>query len=110
MNDLTLFQLALGLENPWFVSSSTFDVDKKRLDIRIDFKPGSTFTCPHCGQKGVKAYDTTEMTWRHLNFFQDEAYLTARVPRISCSECGVVKLQSFPWARRESGFTLLSRR
>jgi transposase len=107
MNDLTLFQLALGLEDPWFVSSSTFDVDQKRLDIRIDFKPGSTFTCPHCGQKGVKAYDTTEMTWRHLNFFQHEAYLTARVPRISCSECGVVKLQSFPWARRESGFTLL---
>jgi len=55
MNDLTLFQLALGFENPWFVSSPTFDVDKKRLDIRIDFKPGSTFTCPHCGQKGVKA-------------------------------------------------------
>ena len=107
MNDLTLFQLALGLEKPWHVSSSIFDVDNKRLDIRIDFKPGSTFTCPHCGREGVKAYDTTEMTWRHLNFFQHEAYLTARVPRISCSECGVVKLQSLPWARRESGFTLL---
>lgn len=107
MNDLTLFQLALGLEDPWFVSSSTFDVDKKRLDIRIDFKPGSVFRCPHCDQEGVKAYDTTEMTWRHLNFFQHEAYLTARVPRISCSDCGILKLQSFPWSRRESGFTLL---
>jgi len=107
MNDLTLFQLALGLEDPWFVSSSTFDVEEKRLDIRIDFKPGSVFRCPHCGQEGVKAYDTTEMTWRHLNFFQHEAYLTARVPRISCSDCGILKLQSFPWSRRESGFTLL---
>jgi len=107
MNDLTLFQLALGLEEPWYVSSSTFDVDKKRLDIRIDFKPGSVFRCPHCGREGVKAYDTTEMTWRHLNFFQHEAYLTARVPRISCSDCGILKLQSFPWSRRESGFTLL---
>lgn len=107
MNDLTLFQLALGLEDPWFVSSSTFDVEKKRLDIKIDFKPGSVFRCPHCGQEGVKAYDTTEMTWRHLNFFQHEAYLTARVPRISCSDCGILKLQSFPWSRRESGFTLL---
>jgi len=107
MNDLNLFQLALGLESPWYVSSSLFDVDKKRLDIRIDFKPGSTFTCPHCGREGVKAYDTAEMTWRHLNFFQHEAYLTARVPRISCSDCGVVKLQSLPWSRRESGFTLL---
>ena len=107
MNDLTLFQLALGLENPWFVSSSTFDVDQKRLDIRIDFKVGSLFRCPHCGRESVKAYDTTEMSWRHLNFFQHEAYLTARVPRISCPDCGIIKLRSFPWARRESGFTLL---
>jgi transposase len=107
MNDLTLFQMALGLESPWYVSSSSFDVDQKRLDIRIDFKPGSTFCCPQCGREGVKAYDTSEATWRHLNFFQHEAYLTARVPRISCPECGILKLQSFPWSRRESGFTLL---
>ena len=33
--------------------------------------------------------------------------MTARVPRIRCPECGIIKLQSFPWARRESGFTLL---
>lgn len=33
MNDLTLFELALGLENPWFVSSSTFDVDIKRKPL-----------------------------------------------------------------------------
>lgn len=107
MKDLDLFQLALGLESPWQVSSSSFDAEKKRLDIHIDFAPGSTFCCPRCGQKGVKAYDTSEATWRHLNFFQHEAYLTARVPRISCPECGILKLQSFPWSGRESGFTLL---
>jgi transposase len=39
--------------------------------------------------------------------YQGAAYLTARVPRIRCPECGIVKLKSFPWARRESGFTLL---
>ena len=107
MKDLDLFQLALGLESPWYVSSSSFDADKKRLDISIDFLPGSSFCCPDCGREGMKAYDTAEATWRHLNFFQHEAYLTARVPRIRCPECGIIKLQSFPWARRESGFTLL---
>ena len=100
MNDLTLFQLALGLENPWFVSSSTFDVDQKRLDIRIDFKVGSLFRCPHCGRESVKAYDTTEMSWRHLNFFQHEAYMTARVPRISCQVGFMLKkvqVEKFRW-------------
>lgn len=107
MRDLDLFQLALGLEVPWSVSSSSFDAEQKRLDIRIDFAPGSVFCCPKCGRSGLKAYDTSESTWRHLNFFQHEAYLTARVPRISCPECGILKLDSLPWARRNSGFTLL---
>lgn len=107
MRDLDLFQLAMGLESPWFVSSSSFDSEQKRLDIHIDFAPGSVFCCPKCGRSGLKAYDTSESTWRHLNFFQHEAYLTARVPRVSCPDCGILKLSKLPWARRESGFTLL---
>ncbi len=107
MRDLDLFQLALGLESPWSVSSSSFDTEQKRLDIHIDFAPGSVFCCPKCGRSGLKAYDTSESTWRHLNFFQHEAYLTARVPRVSCPDCGILKLSKLPWARRESGFSLL---
>ena len=46
------------------------------------------------------------MTWRHLNFFQHQAYLHARVPRVRCAGCGVKK-GSVPWAREGGGFTLL---
>ena len=46
------------------------------------------------------------MTWRHLNFFQHEAYLHARVPRVTCKACGVKRV-AVPWAREGSGFTLL---
>ncbi len=46
------------------------------------------------------------MTWRHLNFFQHQAYLNARVPRVRCDTCGV-KTANVPWARPDSGFTLL---
>ena len=35
MRDLDLFQLALGLEVPWSVSSSSFDAEQKRFDIRM---------------------------------------------------------------------------
>jgi transposase len=59
-------------------------LDEKRLDIRLDFPRGSTFSCPKCEQSGLKAFDTVEKTWRHLNFFQHEAYLTVSVPRTKC--------------------------
>ncbi|WP_161629838.1 transposase family protein, partial [Desulfogranum japonicum] len=89
MRDIELFQMALGLTPPWQVSSSELDLDKKRVDIYISFQRGSTFTCPKCGeQHELKAYDTKEFTWRHLNFFQHEAYLTAKVPRVKCPQCG----------------------
>src|SRR5262249_6907999 len=45
-------------------------------------------------------------TWRHLDFFQHQAFLTARTPRITCAGCGV-RLVAVPWARPGSGFTLL---
>ena len=106
MKDTELLQMALGLAPPWQVSTAEFNPDEKRLDIRIDFPKGSAFTCPKCGAAGVKAHDTVEKTWRHLNFFQHEAYLTARVARIDCGKCGT-HLVDVPWARPGSGFTLL---
>jgi len=107
MNQETLFSTALGITPPWEVTAVTFSKEQKRLDISIDFPRGSTFACPVCGE-AAKAYDTTEETWRHLNFFQYEAYLHARVPRVNCpnSGCGIKKI-SVPWARAGSGFTLL---
>jgi transposase len=106
MKDTSLLQLALGLTPPWTVSSSDFDAQAHRLDIRIDFAPGSRFACPACGAANCPAHDTERKTWRHLNFFQHQAYLTARVPRIRCEACGV-RTVTVPWARPDSGFTLL---
>lgn len=106
MRDTDLFQLALGLRPPWQVVSCEFSADSHRLDIEIDFARGSVFTCPSCGREGCTAYDTERRTWRHLNFFQHEAYLSARVPRCNCGNCGV-KTVDVPWARTGSGFTLL---
>jgi len=106
MKDIELFQRALGLNSPWKVVASVFDPEKKCLNIRIDFPRGSTFVCPECAQDSVKAYDTEEKTWRHLNFFQYETYLTARVPRIQCDRCGI-RTVDVPWTRSNSGFTLL---
>lgn len=43
MRDIDLFQLALALVPPWMVAIADFDVEKKRLDIEIDFKTGGRF-------------------------------------------------------------------
>ena len=106
MRDTDLFQLALGLVPPWLVKEAKFDVEKKRLDLEIDFTRGGLFPCSGCNKPDCPAHDTVTKTWRHLDFFQHQAFLTARVARTSCDDCGV-RLANVPWARPGSGFTLL---
>ncbi len=106
MRDTDLLQLALGIMPPWLVDAATFDADKKRLDIEIDFARGGRFPCPHCGTADCPVHDTSMQEWRHLDFFQHQAFLHARTPRITCPACGVKQI-AVPWARTGSGFTLL---
>jgi transposase len=106
MHNNDLFQAALGIGAPWQVIESQFDAAAQRLDIHLSFPKGARFSCRICGAQDCPAYDSSEKTWRHLNFFQHEAYLHARVPRVDCAVCGI-KSVSVPWAREDSGFTLL---
>jgi len=106
MRDTDLFQLALGLSSPWFVARSDFSAEDKRLDIHLDFQRGARFVCAGCGRDDCAVHDTRDDRWRHLDFFQHQAVLHARVPRVTCPECGV-RTVNVPWARPGSGFTLL---
>lgn len=107
MNSESLFAVALGITPPWEVEGVEFTKENKRLDIKIGFRRGATFACPVCGT-AAPVHDTSEKTWRHLNFFQFETYLTARVPRVMCPNADHgVKQIPVPWARSGSGFTLL---
>lgn len=101
----SLFKQALKLEEPWRATKIEFSEGRKRVDIYIDFPKGSVFKCPRCGRE-AKAYDTTEKTWRHLNFFQYESYLKVRVPRVDCKEDGPLQVE-VPWARSDADLTLL---
>lgn len=101
----SLFEKALRLESPWKVTRIEFTEKQETIKVFIDFPRGSIFKCPKC-KKEVKAYDTTEKTWRHLNFFQYECYLVVRVPRIDCKEDGILQVE-VPWARDAADFTCL---
>ena len=106
MRDTDLMQLALSLVPPWQVKACAFDADRRRLDIEIDFARGGRFPCPACGKPDCPVHDTARQEWRHLDFFQHQAFLTARTPRVTCPDCGVKQI-AVPWARPGSGFTLL---
>ncbi len=104
----TMFGAALGLASPWQVTSVHFDDVLGKLEIGLDFPRGSRFACPMegCSESACPVHDTAEKRWRHLDFFEHQAFLIARVPRVSCGEHGI-HLVAVPWARPGSGFTLL---
>jgi transposase len=102
-----LFTLALQLSPEWRVVDCLLDQAKRRLTLQLDFVPGSKFPEPGASHQllcGV--HDTVEKRWRHLDFFQYETELVARVPRVKTPEGKVVQV-AVPWARAGSGFTLL---
>lgn len=101
-----LFSMALGLQSPWVLTEVEFkSVDnKKELHLTISHTKGAKFLDEHGHACGV--HDTTEKTWRHLNFFEHQCYLHCKVPRINTSD-DKVRLVSVPWSRDGSGFTLL---
>ena len=103
-----LFSAALGLVPPWRVARSEFDAKVGRLDLYLEFPRGARFGCPQpgCAERECPVHDTEDKTWRHLDFFQYQAYLHAKLPRVRCPEHGVRQV-TVSWARPGSGFTLL---
>jgi transposase len=114
METNTLFTAALELaDTPWKVTGSKFEGSPPKLELDLDFERGSRFPCPQCVEAGraepealCPVHDTTTKQWRHMDFFQYQCLLSARVPRVKCAEHGVLQAD-VPWARSGSGFTLL---
>lgn len=121
MENTDLFTAALQLEYPWKVSKVEFlpEVNDPRtmtLHITISFERGAKFifynedgtvwTDAEGNPIETTAHDTADRTWQHLNFFQYKTYIHAKMPKVSDGEghCPTVKA---PWARKNSGFTLL---
>jgi transposase len=108
MNSTQIFEMALGLQKPWYVKEIKMGLAEGKIqgqiDIYLDF--GKGFKFKDKTGNAQKIHDTVERSWQHLNFFQHTCYLHARVPRIVNSEDKVVNVE-VPWARPGSGFTLL---
>lgn len=107
MKSDALFGMALGLSAPWEVTGVSFkmeDTARRELHLQVGFVTGSKFK-DEAGVDG-SVYDTVEREWQHLNFFEHHCFLHCKVPRITTSE-GKVRMVKVPWARAQSGFSLL---
>lgn len=104
-----LFERALHIESPWFISELSFYEQEKKLVIFVDFKKGSKFDYSHAEDKisgNFPVHDTVQKSWQHLNFFEHSCHIKARVPRIKTDD-GIVRLIRAPWEGMNNGFTLL---
>lgn len=121
MDNTALFTAALQLEYPWKVTNVEFLPDednpaKMTLHITVGFEKGAKFIFFYedgsiwSDEDGnpieCTAHDTVDRTWRHLNFFQYETYIHAKMPKVSDGHGHCPTVQA-PWARKNSGFTLL---
>ena len=104
-----LFEKPLNIKEPWYIEKIHFDKEKEQLDIHINFKKGAEFsyTDEEDNIDGkFKAYDTKQKTWRHVNFFNHDFYIHARVPRVDIGD-GKARRIKTPWEGKTKGFTQL---
>lgn len=79
---------------------------KRRIDFTVTCG-AHRLACPQCAAPEQSIHDRVDKQWRHLDFFQFEAWLHAKVPRVKCTSCGKTTQLEVPWARPGSGFTML---
>lgn len=109
MKENEIFQMALGLAGTqWKVVEVNLDLAKTpaQLNIHLDYLPGSLFEHP-ISKKDCPVYDKRSRSWRHLNFFQYECHLHARMPRVDGGDEFGITTVHVPWAQPGSGFTLM---
>ena len=121
MDNKDLFSAALQLKYPWKVTKVEFIPEKDdpkvmTLHISIAFERGAKFIfynedgsvwADSAGNPiEITAHDTADRTWRRLNFFQYKTYIHAKMPKVSDGNGHCPTVQA-PWARKNSGFTLL---
>lgn len=106
MQDRDFQAKILGIQHPWHVVDVKVSMKPKRVETFVEFENGAS--CPVCA-KSVPKHDHRERRWRHLDIYEFEAFVVARIPRVDCPEHGVQQLP-VDWADGRTGFTALFER
>jgi transposase len=110
VSDLHLhYSLLLGLVPPWLVVNVELSVEKRLVEIDVQWPVDHEVECPECQSSCSIKDRREERRWRHLDTMQFEPIIKCRVPRSECPVHGV-KTIAVPWAGPKSRFTLLFER
>jgi transposase len=93
------------IEAPWHIYSIKTEHLSKEIDLFVKYEKGSLFTCSEC-EKVCKVHDGSFRRWRHLDILDYKCYLNIKVPRTKCTEHGVKSINSLPWMRMETHYSL----
>jgi len=113
MEEKALYTQILGIQSPWQIDHVDLDMIKERVDIFVKW-PDKDAPCPECKKAGeeniCKVHDRREeRIWRHLDTCQMMTYIHCCIPRIKCSEHGVLSVH-VTWADEMTRFTQLFER
>jgi transposase len=104
MRDKDLYARILQLSEPWKVVDVQVNDREQQVVIRVEAR-GRLFPCPSCGVPS-RRYDHRLRRWRHLDTCQYRTIIEAPLPRVECSEHGVLQIEA-PWAEPGARFTAL---
>ena len=105
MESFELYGRLLDILSPWFVSGVDYEPASDSIVVRVELEQDPLLACPICGSP-CNIYDTRdERRWRHLDWWGHTTFLSARIPRVWCSE-HKAKTISVPWSEPHSRFTL----
>jgi len=87
-----LFTSALGLQLPWVVEDVKLDVAANRIVFEVSCS-SALLGCPACGTASQPVHDRLRRSWRHLDFFQFEAWLppSRGASSPSCAACSITE-------------------
>ncbi len=100
-----LYARILALEAPWAVTEVDLNTDEGDVTIFVTSEEAAELPCSKCGKLCTR-YDHRQRRWRHLDTCQYRTILVADVPRVQCTEHGVVQVL-VPWSVPGSRFTAL---
>jgi transposase len=109
MRDTKLFETILRLEAPWHISRVELDTDGQCIELCVEHGADVRWPCPECAAELACRDHAEERIWRHLDTYQFQTLVRARVPRVKCPTHGVRQVR-VPWAEVRSRFTLLMER
>lgn len=100
MHDYSFYSAILGLSSKWRISNVTVDERSGDIELHIQSKKGSTFSCPTCGALRLPS-GVSKSRWLHENHLNVRFYISALIPIISCERCGEMKAE-IPWEQAGS--------